>query len=69
MTVTAEIPNAIEMATQASQIETPVSDREILRRVHEIRSSWDVSERLRRREEADRRFEVLLDTLALHEAA
>ena len=40
-----------------------LSDREISRRVLQIRSTWSLAERLRRRREADRRLEELLDVL------
>jgi len=40
-----------------------LSDAEIMRRVRDIRSSWSVSERCARREEAERRFENLLETI------
>jgi len=52
-----------------SQIETLPSDTEIIRRVQAIRSQWSVSERLRRRQEADRRFSDLLDALSVDHAA
>ena len=52
----------------AAQIETAnndttLSDAEILRRVRDIRANWSVDERAARREEADRRFENLLETI------
>ncbi len=40
-----------------------LSDSEIMRRVQDIRSTWSLSERRARREEADRRFENLIDTI------
>ncbi|OYP35065.1 hypothetical protein CGZ80_13065 [Rhodopirellula sp. MGV] len=40
-----------------------LSDAEIMRRVRDIRSNWSLSERKARREEADRRFQNLVDTL------
>ena len=40
-----------------------LSDAEIMRRVRDIRSAWSHSERRARREEADRRFENLIETL------
>ena len=54
--------------TVATQNETAVSDLtltdvEIMRRVRNIRSSWSLSERRARREEADRRFENLIETI------
>ena len=52
-----------------AQIETAVSDVEISRRVLEIRAGWSVSERVRRRQEAERRFSNLLDALNAAEAA
>ena len=47
----------------AAQIETLPSDFEISRRVLQIRSKWSVSERVRRRREAEQRFNDLVDTL------
>lgn len=43
--------------------EVDLSDAEIMRRVRDIRSTWSLSERRARREEADRRFENLIETL------
>ena len=43
--------------------EINLSDAEIMRRVRDIRAAWSHSERAARREEADRRFENLIDTL------
>ncbi len=40
-----------------------VSDREIANRVWAIRSSWNIEERMRRRREAERRFERLAEAL------
>jgi hypothetical protein len=45
-----------------------LTDAEIMRRVRDIRSTWSMAERHARREEAERRFEHLLETL-LAEAA
>ena len=42
---------------------------EISRRVLLIRSKWSIQERIRRRNEAERRFEELVDTLMCAEAA
>ncbi len=47
-----------------SQNETPVSDRDILERVREIRSGWTLEERVARRLEAERRFADLIEALA-----
>lgn len=55
--------------SESSQFETLPSDTEIFRRVQGIRSRWSVSERLRRRREADRRFSDLLDALSVDHAA
>ncbi|TWU41598.1 hypothetical protein Q31b_30490 [Novipirellula aureliae] len=46
-----------------------VSDIEVSRRVLAIRSKWSVSERIRRREEANKRFGDLMDALGCGEAA
>ena len=43
--------------------EVNLSDAEIMRRVQDIRSSWSLAERRARREEADRRFENLIETI------
>ena len=43
--------------------EVKLSDDEIMRRVQNIRSTWSLAERRARREEADRRFENLIETL------
>lgn len=47
----------------AAQPETLPSDFEISRRVLQIRSKWSLSERVRRRREAEQRFNDLVDTL------
>lgn len=44
-------------------VEVSVPDAEIMRRVRNIRSSWSLAERMERREEADRRFETLLESI------
>lgn len=46
------------------QVETLPTDHEIAARVSDIRSQWTVSERVQRRQEAERRFADLLDKLA-----
>ena len=43
--------------------EVKLSDAEIMRRVRDIRSTWTLSERRARREEADRRVENLIETI------
>lgn len=48
---------------EIANIDTTLSDAEILRRVRDIRANWSVDERAARREEADRRFENLLETI------
>jgi hypothetical protein len=55
--------------TAKAQSSVPRSDAEIARRVLEIRSSWDLNERIARRAEADRRFNELLDALTSAHAA
>ena len=47
----------------SAQIETLPSDFEISRRVMLIRSKWSLSERVRRRREAEQRFNDLVDSL------
>lgn len=46
-----------------SSVETTPPDEEVARRVLKIRASWDLNERLRRREMAEERFEALLEAL------
>ncbi|MEM9827253.1 MAG: hypothetical protein AAF958_11720 [Planctomycetota bacterium] len=46
-----------------SQNETLPSDDEIAQRVLEIRSQWDLKERISRRDEAERRFSDLIQQL------
>ena len=48
---------------ETSESEIKLSDAEILRRVQNIRSTWTLAERRKRREEADRRFENLIETI------
>ena len=67
LTITCE-PNVTETPV-TPQNETTVSDREVSRRLMRIRSGWSIAERVRRRREADRRFEELLDTLMGSHAA
>ena len=61
LTVTHE-PTVSE-SIRAAQIETLPSDLEISRRVLQIRSKWSLSERVRRRREAEQRFNDLVDSL------
>ncbi len=61
LTLTCE-PTVSE-TTHSAQIETLPSDVEISRRVLRIRSKWTVTERIRRRREAEERFADLVDTL------
>lgn len=67
LTVTCE-PEVTE-ATLTPQNEITVSDCEISRRVLRIRSGWSLAERIRRRREADRRFEELIENLMDADAA
>ena len=67
LTATCE-QNVIDAAV-APENEVSVSDNEISRRVLKIRSSWSVAERIRRRREAERRFDELIDTLTGAHAA
>ncbi len=48
---------------ETDAVEVMLSDAEIMRRVQDIRASWSLSERRARREEAERRFENLLETI------
>lgn len=47
----------------AAQNEKLPNDHEIAERVLRIRSGWDLNERIARREEADRRFRELCESL------
>lgn len=68
LTVTCE-PSVSE-TNQAAQNETAApSDMEISKRVMRIRSRWSVSERIRRRREAEERFGDLMIKLLGAEAA
>lgn len=49
-------------------VELP-SDHEIAARVLEIRKGWDLNERIARRDEAERRFTDLIETLTQSVAA
>jgi len=48
---------------ETDAVDVKLSDAEIMRRVRDIRSSWTLSERCARREEAERRFENLLESI------
>mgnify|MGYP001084773037 FL=1 len=61
LTVTQE--PAVSESIRAAQIETLPSDLEISQRVLQIRSKWSLSERVRRRREAEQRFNDLVDSL------
>ena len=61
--MTATCEPTVSESIRAAQIETSLSDLEISRRVLQIRSKWTVSERVRRRREAEQRFSDLVDTL------
>ncbi len=61
--MTATCEPSVSESIRAAQIETSLSDLEISRRVLQIRSKWTVSERVRRRREAEQRFADLVDTL------
>lgn len=67
LTLAAE--SAVAQMSTNAQSETLPSDAEILSRVNAIRNNWSTSERLQRRRAAEERFENLLDTLCLAEAA
>jgi hypothetical protein len=55
--------SAVSESNRSAQIETLPSDDEITRRVMQIRSKWSLSERIRRRREAEQRFADLVDSL------
>lgn len=62
--------NITESQTAADvQNETLPSDNEIAARVLQIRQGWDLNERIQRRDEAERRFSTLIDTLTESTAA
>ena len=67
LTVTCEPEVTEEVVTTENEI--AVSDCEISRRVLRIRSGWSLAERIRRRREADRRFDELIEALFSVEAA
>ncbi len=67
--LTATCEPTVAKSTSSAQIETLPSDLEISQRVLRIRSSWSISERIRRRHEAEQRFADLLDQLVGNEAA
>ncbi len=65
---TAVCNNEVLESASCAQNETAgqeinLSDGEIMRRVRDIRATWSRSERAARREEADRRFENLIETI------
>ena len=61
--MTATCEPSVSNSIRAAHIETLPSDLEISRRVLQIRSSWTVGERVRRRREAEQRFADLVDNL------
>lgn len=63
LTVSSDRPTLEE--TRSSHNETSVSDFEISRRVMEIRAGWSLSERVRRRREAESRFADLMTSLGV----
>lgn len=65
LTITCE-PKTNEISQ--TQNEILPSDLEISRRVLRIRSQWSLSERLRRRREAEQRFADLMDKLTVEAA-
>lgn len=69
-TVSTTTPSFVSSVASVTQDETRISDIEILRRVRGIRSTWTVSERMERRQEASKRFASLLEALSVdHHAA
>lgn len=69
LTATAPTSKTVSSVARSAQNETILSDVEILRRVRDIRSNWSVSERIARRQEADKRFASLLEVLSLDQHA
>lgn len=67
--LTATPSQTISETNLSTQNETTTPDHEIARRVLAIRSNWNLSERIARREEAERRFSDLLDALTSAHAA
>lgn len=67
LTATLYVPaeDQLDRVQPLSQNEIPVSDRDILERVRQIRSGWSLQERQQRREEAERRFADLIEALAV----
>lgn len=63
LTVTSD--PCVSEPNHASQNETAPSDLEISRRVMEIRAGWSLSERVRRRREAETRFADLMASLGV----
>ncbi|TWU16778.1 hypothetical protein [Allorhodopirellula heiligendammensis] len=59
----------VSPVADVAQNETQLSDIEILRRVRSIRSSWTVTERMERRQEAGERFARLIEALSLDHSA
>ncbi len=59
-TTTCTAVSEVPVLTQNENLPT---DLEVSRRVLEIRSGWTLSERVRRRREAERRFADLLESL------
>ena len=59
----------VSETTRSTQNETLPSDLEISRRVLRIRSRWSVSERIRRRHEAEQRFADLMEKLIGNDGA
>ncbi|MCO8121749.1 hypothetical protein NHH03_08375 [Stieleria sp. TO1_6] len=56
-----ETRSAAQNETMNSEV--CLTDAEVMRRVRDIRSTWSRAERNARREEADKRFENLLETI------
>ena len=67
--LTATCESCVSESNRSTQNETLPSDVEISRRVLRIRSGWTVSERIRRRHEAEQRFVDLMDKLIDAETA
>ncbi|WP_236622399.1 hypothetical protein [Novipirellula maiorica] len=59
----------IAAVSKENRSDVRVSDAEISRRVLAIRSGWSISERVRRRRDADQRFLDLMLALSAGDAA
>ena len=63
LTVT-EYDEEVSFCENSAHNEIPMTDAEVSQRVLHIRSGWSVQERIDRRQEAERRFAELIESLA-----